>query len=88
MTEPKYKEIVELYRYCEKLSIPATIEPCWDGFAIRFPSGYDFVQHKHSYGSSVGCVEPAIGSRLDYTAVTLKNAKALIKRNKERLCKI
>jgi hypothetical protein len=87
MTESKYKEILELYRYCEKLSIPAIIEPCFDGFAIRFLSGYDFVQHKYSYGASVGCVEPAIGSRLDYTAVELKNAKRLVKRNKERLCK-
>lgn len=81
----KYKEILELNRYCEELAIPTTIEPCLDGFAIRFPSGGDFVQHQYSYGSSDGCVEPAIGSRLDYTAVPLKNAKALIRRHKEKL---
>ena len=86
MKETIYKEIIKLYRYCEKLSIPAVLEPMFDGFAIRFPSGGDFIQHRGSYGCLAGCVEPAIGSRLDYTAVELKNAKALVKRHKERLC--
>lgn len=87
MTEIKYKEIHELYRYCEKLSISAILEPMFDGFAIRFPNGGDFIQHRGSYGCNSGCVEPAIGSQLDYTAVPLKNAKLLVKRHKERLCR-
>ena len=88
MRETKYKEIQEVYLFAKKLSIPAKIEPLFDGFAIIFENGQgDFVQHYGSYGSQVGCVEPAIGSRLDYTAVELKNAKRLVKRNKERLCK-
>lgn len=86
MEGEKYKEILELYDYCVKLLIPATIEYFWDGYAIRFPFGGDIVQHKYSYGSRCGCVEPAIGSRVDYCAVSLKNAKALVKRHKERLC--
>ena len=86
--EYEWKEIQELYLFCQKLSIPVKIESLYDGFAIRFEHGHgDFVQHHGSYGSQVGCVEPAIGSRLDYTAVELKNAKRLVKRNKERLCK-
>ncbi len=86
MREQKYKEILELYDYCLKIHIPSVLEDCWDGFAIRFPSGGDFVQHDHSYGSHSGCVEPAIGSRLDYSPVPLKNAKLLVKRRKEKLC--
>lgn len=85
MTE-KYKEIIKLYHYCEKLLIPATLEPLFDGFAIRFPNGGDFVQHRGSYGCDNGCVEPAIGSRVDYTSVPLKKAKSLVKRHKEKLC--
>jgi hypothetical protein len=63
------------------------LEKLFDGYAIRFNSGGDFVQHQYSYGSSVGCVEPAIGSRLDYTAVPLKNAIALVRRHKDKLNK-
>lgn len=87
MTKEIFKEIFELYDYCKKIGIPTELEQCWDGYAIRFPSGGDFVQHGHSYGSFNGCVEPAIGSRLDYSPVLLKNAKALVKRHKERLCR-
>lgn len=67
--------------------IPAKLEPMFDGFAIRFPNGGDFIQHRGSYGCDGGCVEPAIECKLDYTAVPLKNAKALVKYHKERLCK-
>lgn len=82
----RYEEIQELHKFCRKQGIDATLEPFFDGFAIRFPGGYgDFVQHQFSYGSGDGCVEPAIGSRLDYTAVRLADAKALVRRHKKRL---
>ena len=81
----KYKEIVELYEYCGKIGVHAEISPMFDGFCIRFKNGGNFIQHGGSYGRDCGCVEPAIGSRLDYTAVTLKNAKRLLRRHKEKL---
>lgn len=75
----KYKEIKELFEYCKEIGIDATLEPLYDGFKICFPNGSDFVQHKYSYGSHIGRVEPAIGCRLDYTAVHLDKAKTLVK---------
>lgn len=80
-----YKEILELYEYCKKIGINATIEQLFDGYKITFPNGSDVIQHIYSYGAYDGCVEPAINSKLDFTAVSLKNAKQLIKRHKERL---
>ena len=85
--KPKYTEIQKLFDYCIKIGINAKLETLYDGYAIRFTNCYDFVQHNWSYGSSVGCVEPAIGCRLDYTAVKLKNAKALVRYHKDRLNK-
>lgn len=81
-----YNEILLLYDYCIKIGIPATLDYLFDGYKISFPNGGDVVQHCGSYGNYSGCVEPAIGSRLDFTAVPLKNAKRLIKRHKEKLC--
>lgn len=81
----EYKEILELHNYCQKTGVQSVLEVCWDGYAIRFLSGGDFIQHKHSYGSEYGCVEPAIGCRLDYTPVPLKNAKRLVYRHKKKL---
>ena len=81
----KYREIVELYDYCEKIGVQAKISPMLGGYCIRFNNGGDVIQHNGSYGSHCGCVEPAIGSRLDYHAIPLKNAKRLIKRHKESL---
>ena len=83
----KYQEITELYEYCKKNGIDCTIEPLYDGYAIRFPSGGDFVQHSYSYGSCVGYVEPAIGfgCQHDFHAVSLRNAKEIVKRYKDRL---
>ena len=81
----KYREIIELYDYCEKIGVHAKIKPMFGGFCILFENGGDVIQHDGSYGRDCGCVEPAIGSRLDYTGIPLKNAKALIKRHKERL---
>ena len=81
----KYIEIIELYAYCKKIGVHAKISPMLGGFCIRFKNGGDVIQHDGSYGRDSGCVEPAIGSRVDYTAVPLKNAKALIRRNKAKL---
>lgn len=83
----KYKEIKELFEFCEEIGIEATLEPLYDGFAIFFPNGGDFVQHGGSYGSHIGRVEPAIGCQLDYTAVHLDKAKALVRDHKDRLNK-
>ena len=85
--EVKYIEIGELYEYCLKIGVEVRIEPCWDGYAIRFNNGGDFVQHDFSYGGDVGFVEPQIGCRKDYSPVSLENAKALVKRHKDRLNK-
>ena len=83
----EYREIQRLYFYCLKIGLPAEISNLFDGYKLSFPNGSDFVQHFGSYGSEVGYVEPAIGSRLDYTAVSLASAKALVKRHKDRLAK-
>ena len=83
----KYKEIVELFKYCVKIGVNANFEPLFDGFAIRFPNGSDFIQHRGSFGHDSGCVEPAIGCKWDYTAVPLKKAKALVRYHKDRLNK-
>lgn len=82
-----YKEIRELHEYCLKIGVQSTISPMFDGYVICFNNGGDFVQHYGSYGCKCGCVEPAIGCRLDYTAVELKNAKALVRYHKDRLNK-
>lgn len=81
----EYMEIRELFVYCHKHEIDATLEPLFDGYKLGFPSGGDIIQHRFSYGAIFGCVEPCIGSRLDFTAVPLKNAKALVLRHKDRL---
>lgn len=83
----EYKEIHCLYFYCLKIGLKVEISELFDGYKLSFPNGGDFVQHYGSYGSAVGCVEPAIGSRLDYTAVSLTSAKSLVKRHRERLSK-
>ena len=83
----RYKEIVKLHRFCQKIRVCSVLEVLYDGYAIRFPRGKfgDFVQHAYSYGSCIGCVEPAIGCTDDYTAVPLEDAKELIRRYKDRL---
>lgn len=85
MAEQKYKEILQLKEYCDKIGVEYVIENIFDGYAIRFNNGGDFVQHFGSYSSNAGYIEPAIGCRADYTAVTLKNAKRLFKKYKEKL---
>ena len=83
--EETYKEIIELSKYCDKIGVEYRLEELYDGYQIRFNNGGDFIQHRGSYGCRSGCVEPAIRSRADYTAVSLKNAKRLVKRHKDRL---
>jgi hypothetical protein len=80
-----YTEIYELFLYCKKEGINAKFENLFDGYVILFPNGGDVIQHFGSYGSNCGCVEPAIGCRLDYTAVSLNKAKRLIRRYKKVL---
>lgn len=46
-----YNEIQELYKYCKKIGIDATLKPFFDGYRIDFPNGCDVVQHTFSYGS-------------------------------------
>ena len=83
----RYREILKLYKYCQKTGVECRLEKIFDGYAIRFNNGGDFIQHHGSYGCDCGCVEPAIGSRLDYTAVPLQNAIALVRRHKDKLNK-
>ena len=83
--ESKYKEILELHEYCQEIGVHSELSPMFDGFSLNFKNGGDFIQHGGSYGHNYGCVEPAIGSRLDYTAVPLKTAKSLVRRHKEKL---
>lgn len=74
-----YEEIRILYKYCVDLGLKAELHPMFDGYAIRFPvTGKDFIQHKYSHLSDNGCVEPAIGCKLDYSPVSLDRAKALV----------
>ena len=83
----QYSEIIALYKYCKDIGVNAQLAKVYDGYMICFPSGGDFVQHEFSYGSKTGYVEPAIGCRLDYTAVDLEKAKWLVRYHKDRLNK-
>lgn len=87
MLNTKYTEIKALFRYCRKTGIDCAIMPFKDGYKIVFPNGGDVVQHSGSYGADNGCVEFAIGSRADYKATALRNAKQIARRNKDRLSK-
>lgn len=81
----KYKEIIELYEFCKEQGIAVSLERLFGGFIVRFPNGDDFVQHKGSYGADRGCVEPAIDCEMDYSPVSLEDAKELVVQHKERL---
>jgi len=83
----QYREILELAQYCEKIGVEVRLEPLYDGYAIQFKNGADMVQHKYSYGSNAGCIEPAIGSICDYHAVALSTAKRLIRHRRRILNK-
>ena len=80
-----YEEIKRLREYCDKIGIYTLLLNHGDGYILRFVKG-DAVQHRYSYGCDDGCVEFGYtGSRIDYKATTLKNAKAFVKRNKDYL---
>lgn len=81
----EYAEILELYLFCKECGIDAELRHLYDGFKIMFPDGSDFIQHGHSYGCHVGCVEPAIGCPCDYTGVELSDAKMLVATYKNKL---
>lgn len=82
----EYTEICALYHFCVDLGIKCTIERLYDGYAVRFPDGSDFAQHRSTYGGTEGCVEPAIGdAECDYSAVGLNLAKELVKKYKGKL---
>lgn len=81
----KYREIIKLYKYCEKIGVHAEISPMFNGFCIHFKNGGDVIQHDGSYGRDCGCVEFSIGSRADYRRIPLKNAKSLVRRHKAKL---
>lgn len=72
-----FKEIVELYNWCIGHSIPCVIDKLFDGYKITFPDTSDFVQHRYSYGSEYGRVEPA-GFSISFEGVSLEMAKKLI----------
>lgn len=84
-TQRKYREILALYLYCVEVRMDARLERLHDGWAIRFPNGGDFAQHAGTYGTHDGFVEPAIGSEVDYSPVSLREAEKLIRENRERL---
>lgn len=81
----EYKEIKELYEYCQKIGVEAEIATLYDGFIIRFNNGGDAVQHYGSYGGDSGCVEFACDSKIDYQSCSLDNAKRFVRRNKDKL---
>lgn len=80
-----YNEILDLFAYCEKIGVEAEIIHQYGGYHISFKSGGDVIQHDYSYGSDKGCVEFCIGSKVDFTAVPLKRAKLIVRKNKEKL---
>ena len=79
-----YKEIIKLYGYCITIGIKCELTDLWDGYKIIFEGG-DVVQHKYSNDGDKGCVEFAIGCRKDYCGVSLRSAKAIVKRRKDKL---
>ena len=85
MRNYRYIDIHKLFFYCKTIGVYAEISPLFDGWKITFKNGSDVIQHRYSYGSVYGCVEFAIGSRADYRPTSLKNAKAIVRRHKEKL---
>ena len=84
----KYTEIMKLRKFCELHGVETRLERAFDGYVIRFNNGADFAQHHGTYGSDLGCVEPGgVSKKLDYTAVTLEQAKSLVRTHKDKLNK-
>ena len=82
---PNYTAIIKLYVYCLSIGIECNLVPLFDGWALKFTNGGDFIQHMFSYGNEKDMVEPAIGSKADFKATSLSNAKKLVKKHKEKL---
>lgn len=82
-----YSEILCLYDFCGEHGICVELHRIFDGYLIRFFDGSDFAQHFGTYGSDRGCVEPAgIDPDMDYSAVSLEEAKQLVLKKKEYFC--
>ena len=75
-----YKEIIELHNYCRSLGIECSLEKLFDGYKLNLPKGGDIIQHQYSYGAHLGYLEPAIGSKKDYSPITLKGAKTMVRK--------
>ena len=84
---PEFNEIIELYKFCAKNGIDATLSPFDHGHKLTFANGRDFVQHEYSHRSDEGYVEAAIGCEADYEYSTLEEAKELVLKFKDRLNK-
>ena len=84
-----YNEILELEMYCKEIGVKVKKERLIDGYVLKFKNGGDVVQHIGSYGSRSGCVEFGYTgfTSTDFKATPLKNAKAFVKRNKDKLNK-
>ena len=72
-----YNEIIELYKWCKDQGISCELTELFDGYQINFYDGSDIVQHKYSYGSERGCVEPC-GMERSYTPVDLNTIKEIL----------
>lgn len=84
----RYTEVLKLRKYCEKIGVDVVLDTIHDGYRIRFNNGADFVQHQYSYGGVDGYVKPAgISKKLDCSAITLEQAKTLVRNHKEKLNK-
>lgn len=81
----RYEEIKRLHQYCNKIGLPAILKPEFDGYVLYFPNGGEFNQHKGSIGHDYNCVEPSIGCKTDFKAVSFEIAKILIDAHKDRL---
>ena len=74
----EYQEIQKLYQYTKDRGVKCKLEPLYDGYKLCLPNNGDFVQHRYSYDSAQGRVEPAIGCDADYASVPLSYAMQLI----------
>lgn len=83
--EAKYKEILALERFCLEIGIAVEKESFLDGWALRFKNGGDVVQHGGSGGSKRGCVEFAVGRRIDFSATGIEKAKKFVEEYKDEL---
>lgn len=80
-----FNEIIKLYEWVvANYGTTARLEKLWDGYAIRFPSGADIVQHSGSYRAKEGYVEPA-GMPYSYKPISVELAQKIIEKNAYKL---